>query len=56
MSEYKRPSREYMQSEDDIAWAERAIVRIVLCAAGAVGLYIAGSVIAALWAYAKGWV
>jgi hypothetical protein len=35
---------------------DRAIGRVLLCAAGAVGLYIAGSVIAALWAYAMGWV
>jgi len=35
---------------------DRAIGRIVICAAGAVGLYIVGSVIAALWAYAMGWV
>ena len=35
---------------------DRAIGRVVICAAGAVWIYIAGSVIAALWAYALGWV
>jgi cation transporter-like permease len=35
---------------------DRAIGRVVICAAGAVGIYIVGSVIAALVAYAMGWV
>jgi len=33
---------------------DRAIGRVLLCAAGAGGLYIVGSVIAALVVYAKG--
>ena len=48
--------REIRRAMAEQSNTDRAIGRVLLCAAGAVGLYIAGSVIAALAAYAMGWV